>query len=140
MNTPITYDIRKSAGIIIKDKKLLVEKSKGKDFFISPGGSIENKETSIQALIRELKEEFQIEVAADDLNFFGTFTAQAAGQNGKSLIMDVFLVTKWLGEPTPDNEVEEMMWIDSNIPDGIKVGSIFEHEVIPKLKEMGLIN
>ncbi len=140
MNTPITYDIHKSAGIIIKDKKLLVERSKGKDFFISPGGSIEGDETSKQALIRELKEEFQIEVTINDLDFFGTFTAKAAGQNNKSLIMDVFIVTKWQGTPTPDNEVEEILWIDSNIPANIKVGSIFEHEVIPRLKKLGLID
>ncbi len=39
------YDIHKAAGIIIRDKKLLVERSKGKEFFIAPGGTIEEGET-----------------------------------------------------------------------------------------------
>src|SRR4051812_20782408 len=50
-------DIHKAGGIIIRDKKLLVERSKGKDFFKTPGGSIELGETPKQALVRELLEE-----------------------------------------------------------------------------------
>jgi len=33
--------IHKAAGILIKDRKLLVEKSHNKQIFIAPGGSIE---------------------------------------------------------------------------------------------------
>lgn len=46
--------IHKAAGILIQDGKLLVEKSYDKDFYISPGGSIEEGETPKQALVREL--------------------------------------------------------------------------------------
>ena len=73
-------DIHKAAGIIVRDRKLLVERSKGKKFFIAPGGSIEPGETAEQALTRELKEEFQIIVKEEDLVTFGTFRAAAAGQ------------------------------------------------------------
>ena len=54
--------------------------------------------------------------------------------------MDAFFVNNWQGEPIPDNEVEEILWLTSNIPKGIKIGSIFEHEVIPRLKRMNLID
>ena len=54
------YDIHKVGGIIIKERKLLVEKSIDKEFFIAPGGSIEHGETPTQALVRELFEEFKI--------------------------------------------------------------------------------
>jgi len=134
------YDIHKAAGIIIKDKKILVEKSINKDFFISPGGSIEKGETAKQALVRELKEEFNVKVSKTDLTKFGTFFANAAGQESRKLKMEVFIVKKWIGKPTPNMEVEKIMWIDSNIPKNIKVGSIFQHDVIPKLKNAGLIN
>jgi len=53
------YDIHKAAGIIIKGRRLLVERSKGKDVFVAPGGKLELGETAIRAVIRELKEEFQ---------------------------------------------------------------------------------
>lgn len=133
-------DIHKAGGILIRDRKFLVERSKNKTFFIAPGGSIEACETPKQALVRELFEEFKINVSEDNLEKFGTFYAQAAGQEDKYLQMDVFLVKKWEGELTPDNEVEEMLWINSNLPENIKIGSIFEHEVLPRLKEKGLID
>jgi len=137
---PLNYDIHKAAGIIIKDRKLLVEKSINKEFFISPGGSIEPGETPKRALIRELKEEFQIEVVEKDLEEFGTFCHPAAGHDNKLVCMEVFLVNKWKGDPTPDHEVEEMFWLTSKIPQDMKIGSIFEHEVIPRLKNQNLID
>lgn len=135
-----TTDIQKAAGIIIKDRRLLVEKSKNKEFFISPGGSIENGETAKQALVRELMEEFQIKVKEDDLEEFGIFSARAAGDESRKVVMQIFTVKNFQGEPCPDNEVERIAWIDSSIPKDMKVGSIFEHNVIPELKKRGLID
>ena len=132
--------IYKSGGILIKDRKILVERSKNKEFFISPGGSIEDGETPTQALVRELWEEFKINVTENDFEEFGIFSAQAVGQEDKKIQMNVYIVKSWQGEPTPSSEVEEILWINSNIPTGIKVGSIFEHDVIPKLKAMNLID
>jgi len=91
-------------------------------------------------LVRELLEEFKIKVKVSDLEKFGTFRHPAAGQDGKMVCMEVFLVKAFSGEIIPDNEVEEVRWITSNVPKEIKVGSIFEHEVIPRLKEEGLID
>jgi len=134
------YQIYKSGGIIIRDKKLLVERSIGKKFYIAPGGSIEEGETPRQALVRELMEEFSIAVTEEDFDDFGSFYAPAAEKEGKTIRMDVFIVKSWRGEPVPSSEVEEIRWIDSNIPTDMQVGSIFEHDVIPKLKELDLID
>lgn len=134
------YDIHKAAGIIIKDRKLLVERSKNKTFFISPGGSIEENETPKQALVRELYEEFQISVKEEDLSEFGIFCHPAAGQEERIVCMEVFRVNKWQGEIVPNNEVEEFAWVTSDNTDGLKIGSIIEKEVIPKLKQMDLID
>jgi 8-oxo-dGTP diphosphatase len=135
-----TIDIHKAAGILIRGRKLLVERSKGKEFFIAPGGSIEDGETAEEAVIRELMEEFQVTVLPQDLSVFGTFRAAAAGQEEKIVEMQVFNVARWQGEPTADNEVEEIRWITSKPEAGIKIGSIFEHEVIPRLKAADLID
>ncbi len=133
-------DIHKAAGIIIRDRKLLVEKSKNKEFFISPGGSIEEGETAKQALARELMEEFRITVKENDMEVFGTFSAAAAGNESKTVVMEVFMIKSFQDEPTPDNEVEKIAWINSVIPQEMKVGSIFEHQIIPLLKKRDLID
>ena len=133
-------DIHKAAGVLLRDRKFLITRTKGKNFFIAPGGKVETGETVHQALIRELSEELQINVSDADLQEFGTFYAPAAGSEDKLLQMDVCLVDKWEGEVTPSSEVEELLWIDSTVPDGITLGSIFQHDVLPKLKERNLID
>jgi 8-oxo-dGTP diphosphatase len=135
-----TIDIHKAAGVLIRDKKFLITRTHGKDFFIAPGGKVEAGETVVEALQRELQEELGISVTESDLKEFGTFYAPAAGSEDKLLQMDVFLVEKWEGEIAPASEVEEMLWINSTLPEGIKLGSIFQHDVLPKLKEQNLID
>lgn len=134
------YDIYKAGGIIIENKKLLLTKSKGKEVYVAPGGKLEVGETPKESLIRELKEELNIDVSENDLEAFGDFYANAAGNEEKLLRMDVFIVKNYSGEIEANREVEKITWIDSSIPNGMSVGSIFEHEVIPRLKEEGLIS
>lgn len=132
--------IHKAAGIIIKDRRLLVTRSKGKTVFVAPGGAVESGETVKQALIRELKEELHICVVEEDLESFGTFHAKAAGTRDKFLRMEVFKVQKWRENISPNSEVEEIFWLSSHVPENMQVGSIFEHEVLPKLTRAGIID
>jgi 8-oxo-dGTP diphosphatase len=136
----MNYDIYKAGAIIIKDRKILFTRAKGKEFFIAPGGKLEKDETPIQALKRELMEEINISFEDSDIEEFGVFYAPAAYDLSKKLRMDVFLINRWQGEIKPSNEVEEVLWVNSKILSNIKLGSIFEHEVIPRLKEFGMID
>lgn len=133
-------DIYKAGGILIKDRKFLISRSKGKSFFISPGGKLNVIETPEGALVRELKEEFNIDVASQNLEKFGTFHAPAAEQEDRYVQIDVFLVKEWEGDIQPNSEIEEILWINSVLPKGIKLGSIFEHEVLPRLKKEDMID
>ncbi|HSX00200.1 MAG TPA: NUDIX domain-containing protein [Patescibacteria group bacterium] len=133
-------DIVKAAGIIIQNRKLLHERSIGKPAFIAPGGRLEAGEAPKQALVRELKEECSIDVREADLEQFGTYTAEAANHPGQKVIMDVFMVKKWSGDLRPGAEVEEFCWLDSRIPKDLIVGSVSAHEIIPRLKQQGLID
>lgn len=133
-------DIHKAGGIIIVDRKVLVERSKHKVMFIHPGGKIEPGETPKQALVRELEEEFTIRVKEADLEYFDTFYAEAAGNPGKWVQMDIFTVRKFAGTIQPASEVEEIAFVNSNIPQGMEFGSIVRHETIPRLKKQKFID
>jgi 8-oxo-dGTP diphosphatase len=133
-------DIYKAAGVLVKDRKTVLERSMGKPAFVSPGGRIEPDETAEQALVRELKEEMDIDVNEADLEPFGTYTATAANHPGQQVHMQVFLVKKWQGEIKPANEVEELRWFTSDLPADIEIGSIFVHEIMPELKKRDLVD
>jgi len=133
-------DIYKAAGLLVKDRKVLAERSMGKPVFVQPGGRIEPAETPEQALVRELKEELGIDVDEADLEPLGRFSAEAANHPGQKVHMETFLVTKWRGEIQKNSEVEELLWFNSDIPEGVEIGSIFIHDIIPRLKERGLID
>lgn len=132
-------DIYKAAGIIIEDKKLLFTRAKDMEFFIDPGGKIEEGETAKQALVRELKEELSIDVDEADLEPFGEFVAEAANHKGRTVHMQAFIVKKYSGAIKATSEVEELRWLTSNVPSDIKVGSIFGGKVLPALKLKGLV-
>jgi 8-oxo-dGTP diphosphatase len=135
-------DIYKAAGILIHDRRFLVNRKEGRSVFISPGGRLEVGETAAEALIRELKEELTIDVAAQDLEKFGTFSAEAVDEPepGTRIHMEVFLVKKWEGEIKAADNITDVLWIDSRALAGVQLGSIFEHDVLPRLKEKNLIN
>ena len=133
-------DIYKAAGIIIKDRKLLFTRAKDMQVFIDPGGKIEEGETATQALVRELQEELTIDVTEKDLEFFGEYTAEAANHKGKTVHMQAFIVKKYTGEIKPSAEIEELLWLTSDMSSDIKVGSIFGGIVLPALKEQGLVD
>ena len=133
-------DIRKAAGVLLKDRKFLITRSRGKSFFIAPGGKLGDGESVSEALKRELHEELQINVQTADLKKLGTFYALAAGHADKRLQMDVLIVEKWDGEISPAAEVEEIMWVSSELPPSLELGSIFQHDVLPKLKSLDLID
>jgi 8-oxo-dGTP diphosphatase len=136
----MSQDIYKAAGIIIQNHKLLFTRAKDMDFFIDPGGKIEQGETAKQALVRELKEELSINVDESDLEFFGEFVAEAANHKGKTVNMQAFIVKKWQGTIMPDAEIEELRWLTSSLPTDIQVGSIFGGKVLPRLREQGLVD
>ncbi|HVS58797.1 MAG TPA: NUDIX domain-containing protein [Candidatus Saccharimonadales bacterium] len=134
-------DIRKAAAVIIHDRKLLVSRSHGKDYFVAPGGKLDGDETSSQALVRELKEEQGIDIDPASLSLLGTFSAIAKGHEAEqqTVEMVVYVVPSYQGELSPHAEIAENRWVNSQTDD-IELGSIFKHEVIPRLHEADLID
>ncbi|WP_437610530.1 NUDIX hydrolase [Erwinia sp. V71] len=68
------------AAAVITDEpgRMLLVRKRNTTCFMQPGGKIEAGERAEKALIRELREELQIDVAEQDVTFVGQFTDTAA--------------------------------------------------------------
>lgn len=126
-------EIHKAAGIIVRDKKLLVVRTRGKTTFFAPGGKLEEGETYEQALVRELREELMMELEAHHYEPFGTFSAEADDKPGVILHMTTFLIKDYTGPLQASSEIEELAWVDAANSEAVPMGSIFRHEVLPRL-------
>lgn len=58
-------------GIIIENNKIALVKSKNKGFYKFPGGGIENDESHLEALIREIQEETGLKAIPSTIKEFG---------------------------------------------------------------------
>ncbi|MGE5537638.1 MAG: 8-oxo-dGTP diphosphatase MutT [Gemmatimonas sp.] len=72
-----------------------------------PGGKIHEGETPEAALVRELKEELDIDVSESCL---GPFVFASHGYPDFHLLMPLYLCRKWNGIPTP-REGQTLKWV-----------------------------
>lgn len=106
-----TY-IDKLAFIELRDRKVLETKSRGKDTWYIPGGKRDEGESDEQALIREVKEELNVDIDPATIVHYGTFEAQAHGKPEGTVVRMTCYQAKYTGELTPSAEVEMMDWFD----------------------------
>ena len=57
-------------GVIVKDEKYLVQNIDGKDYYVLPGGHVRIGESSDDALIREIREELEIDILKNEFRLF----------------------------------------------------------------------
>lgn len=129
--------IDKVGGIILKDKKILVQrKNNNREECIIPGGKREGNETDFETLKRELLEELTVELL--EAEFLGEYFDKACFSD-KPISVKTYL-TKVKGEIICANEIKEAIWIDRNYQQkNIKLGSILEKHVIPELIKRNLM-
>ena len=106
--------IDKLAWIYIKDRKILMTRSKGKDVWYIPGGKREEGESDKEALMREVKEELSVDLFPDTISYLGTFKAQAHGKPEGVFVQMTCYRAYYKGELTPSAEIEEMAWLTSD--------------------------
>lgn len=129
--------IDKVGGVILKDKKILVQRKKNnREECIIPGGKRKGNETDFETLKRELDEELTVKLIKAE--FLGGYDDIACFSNEPIHVQTYIADIE--GDIVCDNEIKEAIWIDKNYKEqGIKVGSILGEHVIPKLIERGLM-
>ena len=98
------------ALVDVDGRVLLARRPEGKKMaglWEFPGGKLNPGETPEQALIRELKEELGIDVAAACL---APFAFASHAYEGFHLLMPLFLCRRWKGTPKP-REMQTLAWV-----------------------------
>jgi len=131
-----TY-IDKLAFIELRDGKVLETKSKGKDTWYIPGGKRDAGESDQEALIREVKEELNVDIDPVTIVHYGTFEAQAHGKPEGTTVRMTCYQAKFSGELTPSAEVEMMDWFDYSKK---ALTSPVDQLIFDDLKAKGLID
>lgn len=100
--------IDKLAFIFIKNRKVLMTLSKGKETYYIPGGKREIGETDVQALIREVKEELTVDLIPETIVHYGTFEAQAHGKAEGIMVRMTCYQADFTGTLQPSAEIESI--------------------------------
>jgi 8-oxo-dGTP pyrophosphatase MutT (NUDIX family) len=130
-------DINKIGALCIRGKKLLVVHKKGINDYISLGGRIEEGETDLQCLQREVKEELCCDIERPE--FYDIFEGHT--YDGKTIRMPCYFI-ELKGEIrlNPHDNVDGFEWIDKDYKQkGITLAPILEMFVVPKLIKEGLL-
>ena len=102
MNEQLKPRIR-VAGIIIRNEKLLLLKGRGYEYFWTPGGKIDGKESNEECLRRELKEEIGVDLVS--MKFFKEYDG-VSFFNPEIKQKQVVYLIEISGEIKPDAEIE----------------------------------
>ena len=133
----MTRTIRISAALVLNQagQTLLVRK-RGTRAFMQPGGKIEPHEDPPIALVRELKEELGVTVAASNPVHIGRFSAPAANEPGSIVEAELFRVDL-SNTVTPAAEIEEIAWIDPATTTDLILAPLTRDHVLPLHRRLG---
>lgn len=103
--------IDKVGGVILKDKKVLVQRKKNnREECIIPGGKREGNETDFETLKRELDEELNVELV--NAEFIGGYDDIACFSDEPIHVQTYLAEIK--GKIKCKNEIKEAIWIDKD--------------------------
>ncbi|MFG2282307.1 NUDIX domain-containing protein [Streptomyces asoensis] len=99
----------KVAWILVRDDRLLVTRSHGRDRFYLPGGHREPGESDRETLVREIDEELRATIDPGSMVHVGTFEI-GAGHPDHGPFRMICYTADHRGELTPSREIAEKAW------------------------------
>lgn len=112
---PSAY-IDKLALVLVQGRRHLVARSRGKNVFFTPGGKRDPGEDDHTALCRECREELTVDLNRDSIKPYGVFEAEAFGKPAGTVVRMTCYTADYTGTLAPDEEIEELAWIQSDFP------------------------
>ncbi|AOH86940.1 DNA mismatch repair protein MutT [Sphingomonas panacis] len=120
-----------AAALIDDDAgRLLLVRKAGTEWFMQAGGKIENGESPLSALRRELSEEIGLVLADDDARYLGRYSAPAANEPGHTVEAEVFHV-RMQHDPATRSEIEEAVWVDRVTATTMPLAPLTRNYILP---------
>lgn len=125
--------IIKPASLVIRDKKLLVVRTRGQKHYYTLGGKLEKNETELECLGREAREE----VGCGIINpqYYKTFTGLS--EVGAKFVVMICYLAELDGEPKPCSEIESLCWVNTESTEPLS--SLLREHIMPALLRDGLL-
>jgi len=86
--------------------------SKGKHTYYIPGGKRQAKESDLQCLTREIKEELSVNILPNSVKYYGHFQAQAHGKSKGIMVHMICYQAEFSGELKPSSEITNFTFYD----------------------------
>lgn len=125
-----------AACIIDSLNRLLVVRKHGSAIFMQPGGKIEQGEQPIETLVREIKEELQLDIPLNLPQAIGNFEAPAANEPGYLVKAELFTI-QLPNSPTltASAEIAEARWLTHGDIPHINMAPLMHTYVLPLWKK-----
>jgi 8-oxo-dGTP diphosphatase len=121
--------IRIAAAVVADSEgRVLLVRKRHAAFFMQPGGKLEDGETVIETLARELKEELGCTLLKAE--FLGVFSAPAANEPAHRVEAALFHA-EVAGEITAGAEIEELAWVEPSQTSELALAPLTRDHVLP---------
>jgi len=131
MNAEAPRTIRIAAALIDDGAggMLLVRKA-GTEWFMQAGGKIEEGESAVRTLCRELAEEIGLVLEDQNVSHLGTYAAPAANEAGHIVEAEIFHV-RVRHDPVARSEIEEAVWVDQVTAAAMPLAPLTRDHILP---------
>lgn len=121
------------------EKKFMVcEKDNFTTDYILPGGRIEEGESDVVCLKREIEEELNTQLDVDSLEFIGQYVDVAAGDATKDVSIRLYS-GKIMGDPIPSHEIVKFCWLGRADAATDRVSPIIRNKILPDLTKRNIL-
>lgn len=105
-----------SKGFVVYNDEILLIKNIPVDYWMLPGGKIDQGENPEQCIIRELKEELSLNIEKPDY-LLGTYTSQNEGKKDTIFVFVIKILSK---DFTQQWEIKDAQWFHlNNLPENL---------------------
>ncbi|NEH20508.1 NUDIX domain-containing protein [Pantoea agglomerans] len=134
----IIRSIIRIASAIITDAsgRCLLVRKKGTTHFIQPGGKIENDETPLAALQRELFEELRLNTHQEQFDYVGCFEEKAVNEAECTLSAEIYHLHIESQDCVPAAEVEETLWYSFHEQKNVLIAPLTTVHLLPLVEKL----